>query len=68
MNTTSKRHPDLDGKGRQRCMHDNCNHWSLRGHYRGKGLCPFHWAALNWGHAWASKCHPEHHQASAPEE
>lgn len=52
-----------DGKGKQGCMRGHCPFRSLRGHYRGKGLCPYHWAEHAFGRAWADHCYPEYMNA-----
>lgn len=55
----------LDGTGKAICR--LCGHRSLPGLVLvlGKGYCPYHWAAENWGYDWADQCHPNHEMAIA---
>ena len=49
---------NLDGNGRQKCT--KCNHKSIAGIVKGKGLCPYHWAHFQWGKKWADSCYPNY--------
>lgn len=52
--------PVLDGKGKQICSVPGCGRRSLTGLVRGEGVCPYHWAAGNWGTDWAKRCFPNY--------
>lgn len=54
---------ELNGKGKQKCCMPSCGFKSLRGHVKGKGLCPFHWCYHVWGIEHALKQYPNHPEA-----
>lgn len=57
---------ELNGTGKQKCSHGViCPYTSIPGLRRGQGKCPYHWALLVWGPAWADACYPNHPQAQA---
>lgn len=60
METQQKeRKPRPDGKGKQKCI--RCHRRSIGGMVKGHGLCPYHYAAEQWGQAWADSLYlPEH--------
>ena len=51
-------HPELNGRGRQKCKH--CAHRSIAGMVKGEGRCPYHWAVTAVGKDWANKCYPNY--------
>lgn len=51
----------LDGTGRQKCT--RCDHRSIAGLFKGRGLCPYHYASAIWGKKWAAECFPNHPEA-----
>lgn len=52
---------EYNGSGRQLC--NKCAFNSISGMMKKHGLCPFHYAAGQWGKEWAEKCYPDYSNA-----
>lgn len=58
------RHHTFDGTGRQPCRVAPCPFQSVAGLHKGQGHCPYHWAILQWGKAWADRALPGYTEAA----